>query len=84
MLDNSGSTVAVHWQASAVEPVVPGGALWAAISPASGAVPAHGKQTITVNPDGLAVCKSSSNGRDWHVRIVASGVGTYTFTYTVS
>jgi hypothetical protein len=86
-LDNRGSTVAVSWRASAVEHDSAGD-LWAVIRPANGTVPAHGTQMISVNPDpqnAENVCLSSSaNGTPWHVNVVANGVGTLTFTYTIS
>jgi hypothetical protein len=85
-LDNSQSTVAVSWQASAVE-TVDTGKLWAVITPASGTVPAHSKRAITVSPDPsspIDVCAASSaSGTPWHVKIVAADAGTSTFTYTV-
>jgi hypothetical protein len=85
-LDNSRSTVSVSWQASAVEKDG-SGALWAVVSPASGRVSAHGKQTITVNPDPanpIEICRSSSpNGSAWHVKVGTANAGTYTLTYTV-
>lgn len=86
-LDNSQSTVAVSWQASAVEKDG-SGALWAVITPASGTVAAGGTQKITVSPDPASpveICRSSSpNGTPWHVSILAAGTGTATFTYTVN
>jgi hypothetical protein len=85
-LDNTGSTVDVRWHATAVEQDA-ALRLWATISPASGDIPAYGKQTITINPDPQTseICRSSlPNGKPWHVSIVADGVGTSTFTYTVN
>ena len=79
-LDNRGSNVAVSWRASAVE-TDQSGHLWATINPASGTVPAHSRQIITVSPyppNPLETCMKS-----WHVRVVATGAGTYTFTDTI-
>jgi hypothetical protein len=87
VLDNSQSTGAVSWQATAVEDDG-SGALWAVITPASGAIPAGATKTITVSPDPanpIEICRSSlPNGKSWHVNIVVAGVGTNTYTYTVS
>lgn len=86
-LDNSGSNVAVSWQATAVEQLA-SGSVWTAISSSSDTVPAYGTQTITISPYPLnppLVCyASASNGTSWHVNIAAAGVGTDTFTYTIS
>jgi hypothetical protein len=85
-LDNSGSNVDVSWHATAVEQDGAGnGNLWAAISPASGDIPAYGKQAMKITPDPQfpgELCRQP--GKSWHVTIVADGVGTYTFTYTVN
>ncbi len=88
VLDNTQSTGAVSWQATAVE-TDGSGALWAVITPASGPIAAGGTQTITVSPDPALpgeLCRSSPppNGKAWHVTIVVAGVGTYAYTYTVS
>jgi hypothetical protein len=86
-LDNTGSNMDVSWQATAVEKDGAGN-LWAVSSPASGDIPAGGKQTITVslNPQSppLEVCRTSSpNGTPWHVTIATELAGSYTFTYTI-
>lgn len=86
-LDNSKSTVAVRWQAGAVN-LLPSGAPWATITMGgqpvtSGMVAAGGTQSITVTPDTLLCRYSSPNGTNWSVSIVTTNAGTYTFTYTV-
>lgn len=86
-LDNSGSNVSVHWQASVVEHVGVGSTPWATISRGSGDIPAYGKQTITVSVTSsvsMEVCRLSVNGKPWHVNVVVGGAGTYPFTYNVS
>jgi hypothetical protein len=82
-LDNSRSTVAVHWNASAIGTLITGG-LWATITPASGTIAASGTQSITVNPDQSLCSSSSPNGTAWQVKIVTANAGNYTFIYTVS
>jgi hypothetical protein len=82
-LDNSKSTVAVSWKASARD-MLPSGAPWATITPvASGTVAAGGTQSVTVTPSNILCRYSSANGTPWHIDIAAAGVGSYTFTYTV-
>jgi hypothetical protein len=92
-LDNTKSTVAVSWQARAVETIL--NAPWAGITDAagnpftSGTVGAGAAQSIIVSPYPpmpIEVCHYSlppPTGTTWHVRIVAAGT-TYTFGYTVS
>jgi hypothetical protein len=81
-LDNSKSTVAVSWQASA-DQLLPSGAPWATIAPASGTVAAGGQQTTIVTPASILCRYSSPNGTAWTVTIVTINAGKYTFTYTV-
>jgi hypothetical protein len=81
-LDNSQSTLAVSWQATAVETV--SGEPWATISAVtSGTVAAGGTQSITVSP-APSLCQSSPPpGAQWHVSITTANAGTFTFTYSV-
>lgn len=82
-LDNSGSTVAVTWSATAVERDAAGNP-WAVFSPASGQIPAYGKQTMTITPDPRSSICVPSSQMSWHANIVANNAGTNTFTYTTS
>ncbi len=88
-LDNSGSTVAVNWQATVVESItgVNGSpSPWATLSASSGTISEHDKQALTITPVPTSVCYASNpppNGTPWHVSVVVAGAGTYTFTYTV-
>lgn len=90
-LDNSGSNVSVRWQASAIESLIGvngSPSPWADLSVGSGTISAHDKQALTVNPyppSAYTVCQASTaSGTPWHVSVVVAGVGTYTFTYTIS
>jgi hypothetical protein len=89
-LDNTNSTVAVSWRATAVETIQALNAPWATISPASGVVPAGAKLLISVTPtpanNPVEVCQLSNPppGTAWHVKIVTTNAGTFTFVYTVS
>jgi hypothetical protein len=90
-LNNIKSTVAVRWQASAVQTVL--NAPWATITDVTGApvssgtVPAGKSQTIIVNPypaSPVEICRySSPNGTNWTVKIATANAGTDTFVYTV-
>jgi hypothetical protein len=89
VLDNSQSTVAVSWQASARERL-PNGAPWATITDANGnpltqgTIPAGKTQPITVVP-AIRLCSlSPSLPYPWHIDVVVTGVGTFTYTYTMS
>jgi hypothetical protein len=78
-LDNTKSTVAVSWQATAVESV--SGGPWADISPAGGTVPPGGTRSTTVTP-ASHLCQSSP--QSWHVDIATTNAGSSTFVYIVS
>lgn len=83
-LDNTASNVAVSWSATVVDKLGTGSP-WAAISPASGDVPAYGQGSVSINPAPRNVCASSSpSGTPFRVSVAAAGVGTYTFTDTVT
>lgn len=88
-LDNTGSNVAVSWNANVIDKLSTGapGAPWATVKPASGSVPAGSKAPITISPyppNPSYVCYSSGRaGTPYRVSIAAAGAGTNTFTETV-
>jgi hypothetical protein len=83
-LDNSGSTVAVSWQATVVDAVPSTKEPWAGISPASGTLAAGQTATLGVTPakDLCTHISTDFTGRV-NVQLISGGSGIFTFTDTV-
>ena len=70
-LNNTGSSVPVSWNATADN--LADNMSWAALSPASGTVPAGGTATFTITPRSQASCNSFQTSHDFHVTIAYNG-----------